>query len=356
MISESSRIRPTRQGFAYVRAASRAAGRPPRLGGPTTRRGFTLVELLVVIAIIGILVALLLPAVQAAREAARRAQCTNQVKQIALAFHLHHDTHGFLPSGGWGYFWAGDPDRGYGKRQPGSWAYNCLVFLEEGALHDLGKGITDPAKKKQELTQLLRAPVATFYCPSRRPAVATPNAYPTQSVLAYNTNNTDVLARSDYAANLGPQVDERPLQWLSGPTPARAEQGIGFVDDLKDRAHGVVYQLSEVKFAQITDGTSQTYMVGEKYLMPEHYETGMSIADDQSAWIADDLDLHRRTDIAPAQDQPGLPLLFSFGSVHPGAFQMALCDASVRAIAYDIESMVHWRYGNRDDGDVTGNQ
>src|SRR5215203_2575717 len=109
---------------------------------PKHRRagGFTLVELLVVIAIIGVLVALLLPAVQAAREAARRSQCSNQLRQQALGWHLHHDAHQFLPSAGWGWRWMADPDRGFGKTQSGSWCYSILPYIEAGAVHRLGAG------------------------------------------------------------------------------------------------------------------------------------------------------------------------------------------------------------------------
>ncbi|RIK70734.1 MAG: prepilin-type cleavage/methylation domain-containing protein, partial [Planctomycetota bacterium] len=136
--------------------------------------GFTLVELLVVIAIIGVLVALLLPAVQAARESARRAQCQNHLKQIGLAFNTHAGVHKIMPTGGWGGGWVGDPDRGYGRNQPGGWVFNILSFIEQQPLHDLGAGQADAAKRAA-FAKRDASTVDVLYCPSRRPVRAYPN-------------------------------------------------------------------------------------------------------------------------------------------------------------------------------------
>src|SRR5262245_40847933 len=111
------------------------------------RRAFTLVELLVVIAIIGILVALLLPAIQSAREAARRSQCQNNLKQVSLAFMNFESSQKQLPSGGWGFLWTGDPDMGNGEKQPGGWAYTLLPYLEDSAVFGIGKGLNATQRK-----------------------------------------------------------------------------------------------------------------------------------------------------------------------------------------------------------------
>jgi prepilin-type N-terminal cleavage/methylation domain-containing protein/prepilin-type processing-associated H-X9-DG protein len=340
-----------------------------------TRAAFTLVELLVVIAIIGVLVSLLLPAVQAAREAARRSQCSNQLRQIALAWHGHEDVHKGLPAAGWGWRWMADPNRGFGEKQPGSWAFSILPFMEAANIHQIGKGVTNAAEKKAALGKLASTVVAGFNCPSRRAAKGYPNRN-AGSADQYNADSPTLIARGDYAGNLGPEIQQqagepaalcngRYTQWCTGPSPADADKGAGFVDSRGfsqyQRNGGVVFQQYSVKLKEITDGTSNTYMIGEKFLQPRLYEDHLQLTggevtqanyDDQGLWIGDDLDNNRNTELPPAQDQDGLTILFIFGSAHPGGINMAMCDASVRNISYDIDQVTHKWVGHRSDGET----
>src|SRR5207245_6925820 len=125
------------------------------------RRGFTVLELLVIIAIVGVLLALLLPAVQKVRETASRLQCGNNLHEIGIALHSNHDTYHRFPSGGWGWSWLGMPDRGTGREQPGGWIYSILPFVEQGNLRRLGAGQGSP-QLERSLAILLATPIPVF--------------------------------------------------------------------------------------------------------------------------------------------------------------------------------------------------
>ena len=324
-----------------------------RFGMPAPARcarlGFTLVELLVVITIIGILISLLLPAVQAAREAARRAQCQNHLKQIGLAFLNHENAHGHLPTGGWGWKWVGDPDRGAGRRQPGGWGYNVLPYLEQEALYNAGLGETDATVKGNAMAEAISTPLSVFVCPTRRRAIAF--TYDGREI--YNVPTPpSVMARTDYAANAGSGSA------CGAQGPANLQDGDATTDWLQ--LNGVVYQASQVTIAEIKDGTSNTYMVGERYINPDGYFTGTESADDQSLHIGHDQDTLRwahydpsdssgNTYYQPMQDRPGYSYSYKFGSAHPGGWNCAFCDGSVHVMSYSLDMDIHRRLADRKD-------
>ena len=311
------------------------------------RQAFTLVELLVVIAIIAMLVALLLPAVQSAREAARITRCSNQLRQIAIASLSHESAHGFMPSNGWGWRWAGDPEYGFGEKQPGGWAFNILSFIEEGQIRQIAESSSD---KRNAIARMNEQVVEAFYCPSRREA----RVYPApQDPNSYNSAYSAAVARADYAFNSGSQTPciqagaanhTMEYGWC-GPGRSGWRQG-GL--SMNWKANGISFQRSEVRMAQVTDGSSRTYMVGERYLNPFEYTTGKGVGDNWSVYQGHDIDIARWTSYLPARDRAGLVYWWSFGGPHQSGFQMAMCDGAVRLVDYAVDREIHKASGNRE--------
>jgi prepilin-type N-terminal cleavage/methylation domain-containing protein/prepilin-type processing-associated H-X9-DG protein len=364
-----------------------------RGGSRHHRRGFTLVELLVVIAIIGILVALLIPAVQAAREAGRRTQCKNNLRQIGIAVLNHVDSRKHFPSGGWGHDWTADPNRGYGPDQPGSWIYNVLEYAEEGNLRNNGKGqaTTSPAFKAASIS-LHQTALAMFQCPSRRnaqPYLAAWGPPETDDIKEQpwlsDIARTSGVAKSDYAANSGDSREFsgddfyrpssyaaiQPGQWT--PTNICRLTGNAATDDLVRLCQtGIMYYRSTLKQGQINDGTSKTYLVGEKWMPMAGYEgtisrddPGFTAGDNQSMYTGYEWDNHRvswnpdstrpKEDYQPAPDSDdgggGGPER-RFGSAHSSSFNIVFCDGSVHSIGYDIDPGAHRALAHRFEGEV----
>ncbi len=310
------------------------------------RRGFTLVELLVVVAIIGVLIALLLPAVQAARESARRMQCQNHLKQLALGSITFHETNKRFPPGGWGFRWPGFPNEGNGVGQPGGWIYNVLPYIEQRALHDLGTRDSQAAQKASS-AQRVATPLAVLHCPTRRTAKLY-RMLPDADRAPRGTDPVTLVARNDYVMNAGDKL----MNHGAGPETIEQGKNGSYKFPELNASTGICYLRSEVNMAAVKDGSSHTYLVAEKYLNPDAYENGADPGDNENAYTGDDLDMLRwaQPNQPPRRDRPGETSGTQFGSAHASAWQAAMCDGSVHALSYTIDPAVHRRLSNRRDG------
>jgi prepilin-type N-terminal cleavage/methylation domain-containing protein len=309
--------------------------------------GFTLVELLVVIAIIGILIALLLPAVQQARESARSMECINHLKQIGLAAMNHEQVQKYYPTGGWGSNWVGDADRGFQRAQPGGFFYNILPYMELKSLHDMSKGTRsgDPGALAGAKTANSMI-VSEFSCASRRPPTLSPAMQLKLSGLincAKITIGTDKLFHGDYSANAG----SVKILWNTGPGSwAEAEAGLGFSKGAT-ASNGVSFQRSAITIRKVFGGTAHVYLAGEKFMNPDFYYSGLDPTDDQPFLGSDDLNLYAWAGGAPTRDTRSYSSPGSYGSNHPYSVNMVLCDGSATSVTYDVDPDVFRRTANR---------
>jgi len=248
---------------------------------------------------------------------------------------------GHFPSGGWGYNWVGDPDRGTGLEQPGGWLFSILPHLEQEALYNLGSdGNADAwtATQLAGMAQAIQTPLAAMNCPSRRQAVAYPVGWSGAPGFSgnfhtpYGANQVSTCARGDYAACAGSQE----IPWdMAGPASLRAARtlpqnntwpklekvggGSGSYAYRSDPATGICYLRSAVTMGQITDGTSSTYMLGEKYLIPDHYYDGADGNDNETMYCGYDGDIHRTTFDNPSSGPPHTPATRSAPPAQPAS-------------------------------------
>lgn len=268
------------------------------------RSAFTLVELLVVIAIIGILVALLLPAIQAARESARRTQCNNHLKQLALATHMYHDTRLSFPKGGKNHVNCCNSS----IRDYFTWVYYILPYMEQQTVFNAPSD-----------AQVYASAVSVHYCPSRR-----------RPLLYSNT------ARIDYAGN-------------SGTSTGTGDHGGIFIHSDRDF----------INMGMIRDGTSSTILIAEKQLHIRDLGGAMSgtnVFDDNEppTNVGWETDVIRHGNAPPQHDHlhPGNASSSIFGSRHIAGINAALADGAVKLIEFKVDPVVFRALCGRQDAMV----
>jgi prepilin-type processing-associated H-X9-DG protein len=291
------------------------------------------------------LLALTLPAVQRARESARRVHCLNNLRQQSVAIQNHVSTWIQFPSGGWGVWWLGFSDRGVGVRQPGGWIYSILPLCEQSSVHQLAPTSTTFVDAVQ-VRRFCNRPLAVFKCPER--PYTEGGLARTDIVYPGNVSLTE-CAKSDYAINAGTKY----IQSSRGPHDlVSADNGTYQWPDTS-ALDGISFLRSTIRFADITDGTSQVIAVGEKWT---DGSGDVTEGNDQPLYVGDSLDIRRWGNVAPARDRHELGSELGFGSAHDAGAGFAFCDGSVKTIPYYIDPRVFQKLCSRNDGAVVGDE
>lgn len=299
-------------GQTTVSACTTATRRP-------RRRGFTLIELLVVIAIIAILISLLLPAVQQAREAARRTQCRNNLKNISLALHNYHETAGQMPPG-----WINNGVCSSTYRPPIGWSGMILPQLDQTTIYEKLQVATNDFSVgwygvlQAEL--IARVPLKVFQCPT--------DTMGGVNRKRYVTGGTSTLCgTSNYVAVLG-------TQWTPCFTPG---------------TDGMFYSIGSTRMRDVTDGTSNTLMVGERSTNAPYVG---------SAWIGPRENFNNATTSTACRSDSAYRLngtsAFAFSSLHTGGALFARADGSVVFISENIAGTTYMALGTKSAGDTPG--